>query len=219
LKGPFLLSPLGILVSGRGSNMEALIHASRQGTIPPVALVIANTACAALEKAQALGVPTRLLPSKDFADRPGFDRALSDALGEAGVELVCLAGFMRVLTPTFLERFAGRLLNVHPSLLPAFPGLHAQRQALAAGVCIAGCTVHFVDDRLDGGAIVAQAAVPVRADDDEESLSARILEEEHRVYPAAVSWVATGRVSLQGGRVHFASPFQSQGSLQSPALV
>ena len=123
-----------------------------------------------------------------------------------------------LLTATFLERFPGRVLNIHPSLLPAFPGLHAQRQALTAGVRLAGCTVHFVDAGMDSGAIVAQAAVPVRPDDDEESLSARILEQEHRLYPAAVGWVAAGRVELRDGRAKIAPHFHGEGSLQSPAL-
>jgi phosphoribosylglycinamide formyltransferase 1 len=212
------LSRLGVLVSGRGSNMEALILASRAGRIPEVALVVANASCPALERAQALGAPIQLLPSGDFPDRPSFERALLDALAHARVDLVCLAGFMRLLTPTFLDRFPGRVLNIHPSLLPAFPGLHAQRQALAAGVRIAGCTVHFVDSGVDSGGIIAQAAVAVRPDDDEESLSARILEQEHQLYPAAVAWVAERRVELREGRVHHIPPFDGQGSLQSPSL-
>jgi phosphoribosylglycinamide formyltransferase 1 len=213
------ISRLGVLVSGRGSNMEALIAAAQQGRIPTVSLVVANAPCPALDVATGLGVQSRLLSAKDFPDRPSFERALIDALTEADVDLVCLAGFMRLLTPAFLEKFPGRTLNIHPSLLPAFPGLHAQRQALAAGVRLAGCTVHFVDAGVDSGAIVAQAAVPVRPDDDEDSLSARILEEEHRLYPLAVSWVSTGRVQLFEGKVHFAPPFTSEGSLQSPHLV
>ncbi len=211
-------SSLGVLVSGRGSNMEALIHAAQRGAIPPIARVVANLPCAALDRAAALGVKASLLPSKDFPDRAAFEEALTAMLREAGVDLVCLAGFMRVLTPTFLDAFAGRVLNIHPSLLPAFPGLHAQQQALSAGVRIAGCTVHFVDARVDAGAIVAQAAVAVLPDDDEASLSARILQEEHLLYPAAVGWVATGRASLRDGRVSFDRPMTPQGALHSPAL-
>jgi formyltetrahydrofolate-dependent phosphoribosylglycinamide formyltransferase len=199
--------------------MEALILASQNGTIPSVALVVANLACPALGRAQALKVPTRLLPSGDFGDRTSFELALIDALEEAGVDLVCLAGFMRLLTPVFLTRYGGRVLNIHPSLLPAFPGLHAPRQAIAAGVRISGCTVHFVDAGLDSGAIVAQAAVPVRSDDDESSLAERILEQEHRLYPAAVGWVASRRIELRDGRAQVASPFETRGSLQSPSLT
>jgi phosphoribosylglycinamide formyltransferase-1 len=212
------LSRVGILVSGRGSNMEALIRASQSGVIPPVAQVVANLDCPALEHARALGVPARLLPSRDFADRESFERALIDVLSEAGVEMVCLAGFMRLLTSVFLSRFSGRVLNIHPSLLPAFPGLHAARQAIAAGVRISGCSVHFVDAGLDSGAIVAQAAVPVRSDDDESSLAERILEQEHLLYPAAVGWVASRRIELRDGRVQWTSPFETRGSLQSPSL-
>jgi phosphoribosylglycinamide formyltransferase-1 len=198
--------------------MEALIRASQAGRIPEVALVVANTPCFALERAEALGMPTRLLPSADFADRQSFEQALLEVLAEARVDLVCLAGFMRLLTPHFLDRFAGRVLNIHPSLLPAFPGLHAARQAVAAGVRIAGCTVHFVDAGMDSGGIIAQAAVPVESDDDEESLAARILEQEHLLYPAAVSWVAQHRIELRDGRVLVTPPFDGQGSLQSPSL-
>jgi phosphoribosylglycinamide formyltransferase-1 len=214
----FGASRIGILVSGRGSNMEALIGASRRAEIPPVAIVVGNVACPALDKAREQGIASRLIPSKEFADRPSFEHALGEVLREEGVDLVCLAGFMRVLTPTFLEAFPGGVLNIHPSLLPAFPGLRAQRQALEAGVRLAGCTVHFVEPEVDGGAIVAQAAVPVRPDDDEESLSARILEQEHRLYPAAVRWVARGEASLVDGKVVFASPFEARGTLQNPPL-
>jgi phosphoribosylglycinamide formyltransferase-1 len=197
--------------------MEALLLAARVGQIPPVALVVANAPCGALERAQAMGTPHQVLPSADFPDRPSFERALVELLAKAGVDLVCLAGFMRLLTPVFLDHFPGRVLNIHPSLLPAFPGMHAQRQALEAGVRISGCTVHFVDAGVDSGAIVAQAAVPVRPDDDEDSLSARILEQEHRLYPAAVSWVASRRAQLRDGRVQMAPPFDGQGALLSPS--
>ncbi len=191
---------LAILASGNGSNLQALLEASARREIPEIALVIANLPCRALERARAASVPARLIPHQEFASRQDFDRALLEAVRGAGADLICLAGFMRLLTPTLLDPFQGRVLNIHPSLLPAFPGLHAQRQALAAGVCIAGCTVHFVDAGTDTGAIVGQAAVPVLPSDSEESLSARILAQEHRIYPAAVGWVARGSVRLEAGR-------------------
>ncbi len=192
---------LAILVSGNGSNLTALLEASKRGEIPEVGLVIANLPCPALDRASSASVPTRLIPHQEFASREDFDRALLQAVRGAGADLICLAGFMRLLTPTLLDPFQGRIVNIHPSLLPAFPGLHAQRQALAAGVRLAGCSVHFVDAGTDTGALIAQAAVPVLPSDTEASLSERILAQEHRIYPAAVGWVARGSVRLAGGRV------------------
>jgi phosphoribosylglycinamide formyltransferase-1 len=191
---------LAVLASGNGSNLQALLDASSRGEIPRIALVVANLPCPALERAAAAAVPARLIPHQDFARREDFDRAVLEAVRGVGADLICLAGFMRLLTPTLLEPFQGRVLNIHPSLLPAFPGLHAQRQAWAAGVRVAGCTVHFVDVGTDTGAIIAQAAVPVLAGDSEASLSERILAQEHLLYPAAVGWVARGSVRLEGGR-------------------
>ncbi len=191
---------LAILVSGTGSNLQALLDAAQRGEIPKVALVIGNLPCRALERAAAASVDTRLIPHGDFSSREDFDRALLAAVREVGADLICLAGFMRLLTPALLDPFQGRVLNIHPSLLPAFPGLHAQRQALAAGARLAGCTVHFVDSGTDTGAIIAQVAVPILAGDTEESLSERILAQEHRLYPAAVGWVARGSVRLEAGR-------------------
>jgi phosphoribosylglycinamide formyltransferase-1 len=191
---------LAILASGNGSNLEALLDASARREIPEIALVIANLPCRALERARSASVPTRLIPHQEFASREAFDRALLEAVRGAGADLICLAGFMRLLTPALLDPFQGRVLNIHPSLLPAFPGLHAQRQALAAGVRVAGCSVHFVDAGTDTGAIIAQAVVPVLASDTEESLSERILAQEHRIYPAAVGWVARGKVRIEAGR-------------------
>jgi phosphoribosylglycinamide formyltransferase 1 len=210
---------LGVLVSGSGSNLQALLDACAGGDFPAeVAVVVSNKPEAyALKRAQAAGVPTVVLEHKSFASREAFDGALLAALQQAGVDLVCLAGFMRLLGRGFIEAYAGRILNVHPSLLPAFPGLHAQAQALERGVKVAGCTVHFVDTGTDTGPIIAQAAVPVLDGDDEAALTARILAEEHRLYPLAVRLVATGAVALEGGRTRVrAHPTLGELSLRSP---
>jgi len=196
-------APLAILISGRGSNMVSLVEAARQGRLgADVRLVVSNRPDApGLEAARSLGVETAVLCHRDFPDRESFDRALADLLESRGVRFVALAGFMRVLTPAFLDRFPGRVVNIHPALLPSFPGVHAQRQALEYGVRVTGCTVHFVDAGTDTGAIIAQAAVPVEDGDDEETLSARILAAEHQVYPSALEDVLKGRLRIQGRRV------------------
>jgi phosphoribosylglycinamide formyltransferase 1 len=179
---------LGILISGRGSNMQAILDAVRQGELDArVGIVVSNVAAAAgLARAKAVGIPTVVIDHKGFSTREAFDRAVVDELKKHEVDLVCLAGFMRLLSPVFVRAFPGRILNIHPSLLPSFPGLDAQRQALEHGVRVSGCTVHIVDEELDHGPIVLQTAVPVREDDTEELLSSRILEEEHRAYPKAI---------------------------------
>lgn len=194
---------IAVLVSGSGTNLQAILDAANRGELgAEVRLVVSNVAgVRALERAEAAGVPTRVLVHREFPSREAYDEALASCLGEARVELVALAGFMRIVTPRFLQAFPGRVLNIHPSLLPAFPGLHAQRQALEHGVKVSGCTVHFVDEGCDTGAIIAQAAVPVLEGDDEAALTARILVEEHRLYPAALRAVAKGQVELQGRRV------------------
>jgi len=194
---------LGVLVSGGGTNLQALLDACARPDYPAeVALVLSNVPTAgALERARKADVPAKVVDHKAFGSRTDFEQALGEALAGAGVELVCLAGFMRLLSADLLGRYPGRVLNIHPSLLPAFTGLHAQRQALERGVKVAGCTVHFVDAGTDTGPIIAQAAVPVLPGDDEASLSARILQEEHRLYPLAVKLVATGAVRLEGRRV------------------
>lgn len=195
--------PIGVLVSGRGSNLQALLDACAAPDFPArVAVVISDREHApALERARAAGVEAVWINPKDFASRESFDAALVRELEKRQVGLVCNAGFMRILSHVYVQAFAGRALNIHPSLLPAFPGLHAQRQALEHGAKVAGCTVHFVDEAVDAGPIVLQAAVPVEADDTEETLSARILKEEHRIYPAAVRLFAEGRLTLVGRRV------------------
>ena len=191
---------VGVLASGRGSNLQAILDATSREDFPARVVVVVSDRerAAALERAARAGVPAVFLNPKDFADRAAYDLALERVLREHRVELVCLAGFMRILTAPFVRAFAGRILNIHPALLPAFPGLDAQRQALEYGVRISGATVHFVDEGVDTGPIVLQASVPVHHDDTEESLSARILVEEHRLYPEAVRLFALGRVHVAG---------------------
>lgn len=194
---------IGILLSGRGSNFEALADSVAAGRIPgaEIALVISNREAApGVEKARARGIPAKVIPSKGL-EREAYDRLVVEALREARVDLVCLAGYMRLLSPYFVAAFRNRILNIHPSLLPSFPGLEAQRQALEHGVKFSGCTVHFVDENLDAGPILAQAVVAVRDDDTAESLAARILAEEHRIYTEAVRIVLEGRYRLEGRRV------------------
>ena len=188
---------VGVLASGRGSNLQAILDATRLPEFPArVVVVIADRERAmALERAAAAGVPGVFLDPKAYGDREAYDAALLACLDAHGVELVCLAGFMRILGAAFVRRLRGRLINIHPSLLPAFPGLHAQRQALEHGVKVAGVTVHFVDEGVDTGPIIAQASVPVRDDDTEESLSERILVQEHRLYPDVIRRFAEGDLS------------------------
>ncbi len=195
--------PVGVLISGRGTNLQALINASAEPAYPAeIVLVVSNVAEAAgLARSEKTGIATQIIEHGDYPDRAAFDRAMDRTLRAAGVELVCLAGFMRVLTPAFCAAWRDRLINVHPSLLPAFKGLHAQAQALAAGVRVSGCTVHFVRPEIDSGPIIVQAVVPVRATDDAEALAARILVQEHRCYPLAVRLIAEGRVRVEGERV------------------
>jgi phosphoribosylglycinamide formyltransferase-1 len=196
---------LGILLSGRGSNFLALHAAIARGELPAtIAVVVSNLADApGLARAGALGLATACVPAAAFASRAEQEEAILAALAGHRADWVCLAGFMRLLSPRFVGAYPQRVLNIHPSLLPAFPGLHAQRQALAHGVRISGCTVHFVDDGLDSGPIVAQRAVPVRDDDDEASLSARILEQEHVAYPEALRRLITEPWRVEGRRVRF----------------
>lgn len=193
---------LGVLISGRGSNLQAIIDAIADGRLDAViAVVIANRADAAgVARAAAAGIPTLVRDHRGFANRADYDRTLVADLRQHGVGLVCLAGFMRLLSPTFIEAFPNAVLNVHPSLLPAFPGVDAQAQALAHGVKVAGCTVHFVTPDLDAGPIIRQAAVAVHADDTAATLAARILVEEHRLYPAAIAAVLRGHWRLDGRR-------------------
>ncbi|HXN22631.1 MAG TPA: phosphoribosylglycinamide formyltransferase [Candidatus Dormibacteraeota bacterium] len=194
---------IGVLLSGRGSNFEALAESITRGRIPgaEIAVVISNRdAAPGIERAQRRGIEALVVPSKGL-EREAYDRQVAAVLNEKQVELVCLAGYMRLLSPYFVAAFPNRILNIHPSLLPAFPGLEAQRQALEFGVKVSGCTVHFVDENLDAGPIILQAAVGVRDTDTVESLSARLLAEEHRIYSEAVRIVLENRYRIEGRRV------------------
>lgn len=197
------MKKLGILISGRGSNMVALADAMRDGRIPDaqIALVVSNVETAGgLAKAQERGLPTVVLNHRGKT-REEHDRAMAAELRQHEVDLICLAGYMRLLSPWFIREFPQRILNIHPSLLPAFTGLNAQEQAVEYGVKFSGCTVHFVDEELDHGAIIRQAVVPVFPQDDEHSLSSRILAEEHKVYAKAVALVLSGKYHIEGRRV------------------
>jgi len=194
---------IGVLLSGRGSNFEALADSISAGRIPKaeIALVLSNRDGApGIDRARARGLATRVIPSKGL-EREAYDRLVVAALREAKVDLICLAGYMRLLSPYFVAAFPQRILNIHPSLLPSFPGLESQKQALEYGVKVAGCTVHFVDENLDAGPIVMQAVVPVEDGDTEDSLGARILKEEHRIYSEAVKIILEGNYKIEGRRV------------------
>jgi phosphoribosylglycinamide formyltransferase-1 len=195
-----------ILISGRGSNMEAVVRAAKAERWPArIAAVISNKADAkGLEFAQAHGIPTAVVPNKDYASRDEFDAALQEVIDSFSPDLVVLAGFMRILTARFVEHYAGRMLNIHPSLLPLFPGLHTHQQAINAGVAEHGATVHFVTAELDHGPVVARATVPVLPGDTEDTLSARVLVEEHKLYPRAIRMFVENRLSIFGGDVRIA---------------
>jgi len=205
-----------ILISGRGSNMRAILEAN----LPiRVACVMSNDPGAAgLDTARSLGVATDAIDHRAFPDRAGFDARLAEAIDRHAPDVVVLAGFMRILTPGFVARYLGRLVNIHPSLLPSFPGLHTHERALAAGVRVHGCTVHYVTPELDAGPIIIQAAVPVLPADDASRLAQRVLAQEHRIYPQALRWIASGRVRLgTDGRVIHADA-RGEGALIAPAL-
>jgi len=194
---------IGVLLSGRGSNFEALAESVAAGRIPnaEIAIVISNReGTPGIDRAKARGIGTRVIPSKGLV-RETYDRQVAAVLDEHKVDLVCLAGYMRLLSPYFVAKFPNRILNIHPSLLPSFPGLESQRQALEYGVKFAGCTVHFVDENLDAGPIIVQSVIPVKDDDTEASLSERILKEEHRIYSEAVRIVLEGKYRIAGRRV------------------
>jgi phosphoribosylglycinamide formyltransferase-1 len=209
---------VGVLASGSGTNLQALIDAAARGELGPAALALVGVnvpGCGARARAEAAGLATVVIDHRAFAARAEFDRALLAALRRHEVELVVLAGFMRLLGAELLDAFPGRVINIHPALLPAFPGVHAQRQAFERGVKLAGCTVHFVDAGVDSGPLIAQAAVPVRDDDDEAALGRRILAEEHRLLPAVVRALAEGRVHAGGRRVRVDGAPPTRGSLRS----
>ncbi len=208
-----------VLISGRGTNLQALIGACADPSFPAeICLVVSNRPDAAgLRRADAAGLATRVIDHKEFADRRSFEEALDAALQEAQAEFICTAGFMRVLTEWFVERWRDRQINIHPSLLPVFPGLDTHARALAAGVRLAGCTAHFVRTEVDAGPIIVQAAVPVLPADDEETLAARVLVAEHRIYPLALRLIAEGRVEVVDERVHIDGSADTQGMLMNPA--
>ena len=210
-----------ILISGRGSNMEALIAARDAGNLPVnIAAVISNRPDAqGLETAAKAGIATHYVDHKGFAGREAFDAALAECIDCFKPDLVVLAGFMRILSDGFVSHYAGRLMNIHPSLLPSFPGLHTHQRALEEGVRIHGCTVHFVTPTLDHGPVIIQAAVPVLDGDDEAALAARILVQEHKVYPQAVRWFAEGKLQLDGGRVKLAAELVDDVAFISPQLA
>jgi phosphoribosylglycinamide formyltransferase 1 len=219
--GEVMKRRVAILISGRGSNMVALIEAARENDFPAeIVVVISNRSDAGgLEKAQASGIPTLTIESKPFGkDRAAFEAALQSTLDQHKVELICLAGFMRLFTAQFVQRWQGRMLNIHPSLLPSFPGLEPQAQALRAGVKISGATVHFVIPETDAGPIVMQGAVAVCDDDTPQTLAARIVAIEHRIYPAALRLVASDKIRLEGDLCKTAGSPDSGDRLISPAI-
>jgi phosphoribosylglycinamide formyltransferase-1 len=211
---------VAILISGRGSNMMALIEAARANDYPAeiVSIVASRPDAAGLAWAKAQGLPTVAIDHKSYATREAFDEAVHAALTEARADLIALAGFMRIQSAAFVHKWQGRQLNIHPSLLPLFKGLHPHKQALDAGVKISGCSVHFVTEEMDSGPIVAQAAVPVLDGDTPETLAARILVAEHKLYPHALALVASGRATLDGGRVSLGSTAGRPDELFSPQL-
>jgi phosphoribosylglycinamide formyltransferase-1 len=194
---------IAVLISGSGSNLQAIIDASEKGEIPcRVGIVISNKADAyGLSRARKHGIPTEVVDHKGFATREEFDARLAEVIRGSGADLVCLAGFMRILTPVIIRAFPNRILNIHPALLPSFPGTHGPGQALAYGVRFSGCTVHFLDEGVDTGPIIVQAIVPVYDDDTEDTLAARILVQEHRIYPMAIRLFFSGRLAFEGRKV------------------
>jgi phosphoribosylglycinamide formyltransferase-1 len=209
---------VGVLISGRGSNLKALIDACAMSDFPAsIACVISNRADAGgLDHAAQAGIPTKVIPHRSFPDREAFDQALDATLRQSGVELVCLAGFMRLLTTGFVAAWRDRMINIHPSLLPSFPGLHTHERVIAAGNRVTGCTVHYVRAEMDTGPIIVQAAVPVRPDDDPDRLAARVLAAEHRAYPLALRLVAEGRTRVVGERVEISGASAPAETLLNP---
>lgn len=209
---------VAVLISGSGTNLQALLDAAVNPEFPAeIVLVMSNKADAfGLERAARMGVPTHVISHKDYSSREAFDDAMHAALEANNIELVCLAGFMRLLTPEFTAKWDGRMINIHPSLLPSFKGLHTHERALEAGVKFAGCTVHFVVPEMDAGPIIIQAAVPIHQDDTADSLRARVLESEHVLYPKALAWLARGQLRVDGQRVRVDGDVLVGASLVNP---
>jgi len=213
---------IGALASGGGSNLQSIIDRCSDGSLAAeVVLVVSNNPDAgALQRASRAGIAAECIDHRGYASREDFDRAVVASLRAADVDLIVLAGFMRLISDVFIEAFPGRIMNIHPALLPAFPGLHVQRKALEYGARFAGCTVHFVDGGVDTGPIIIQAVVPVLDDDSEETLSARILEQEHRIYPRAIELFAEGRLKIEGRRVRIVPPLpHSPDAMVNPPLI
>jgi phosphoribosylglycinamide formyltransferase-1 len=204
-----------ILISGRGSNMQAVLGANLNATV--AAVISNNPAARGLQIARGAGLDARVVNHRDYPDRVNFDRHLADVIADYRPDLIVLAGFMRILSAEFIARFGGRIMNIHPSLLPAFPGLDTHRRALEEGVRLHGCTVHFVTSALDRGPIIIQSAVPVLTDDDEERLAARVLEQEHAIYPQAIRWFLDDKLTIDGNRVKLSVERQAGGALTCPA--
>ncbi len=212
---------LAVLVSGSGSNLQSIIDKSEAGVLDAeVVLVISNKAGAyGLERAARHGIPTTVLDHTAFNSREAFDEAMIAAIREAGADTVILAGFMRLLTPGFLEAFPGRVVNIHPALLPSFPGVHGQADAADYGVKLSGATVHFVDEKMDSGPVIIQAAVPVTPGEGGDALGARILAYEHRIFPQAIQWLSQGRLRIEGRHVLLGGPVGAPAELHGPGLV
>ncbi|GAB4262963.1 phosphoribosylglycinamide formyltransferase [Deferrisoma sp.] len=211
---------LGVLVSGSGSNLQAILDAAASGRLDAEVRVVVsdNPAAFGLERARRAGVPAEVVPWSPDRPREDHDEAVVEALRRHGVDTVALAGYMRLVTARLLGAFPGRVLNIHPALLPAFPGLHVHEKVIAHGAKFSGCTVHFVDEGMDTGPIVCQAVVPVRDDDTPETLAARILREEHRIYPQALQYLAEGRLRVEGRRVLLDPPSPGSGTLHNPSV-
>lgn len=215
--------PIAVLLSGSGSNLQAIIDRREQGVLSAsIALVISNNPDAyGLQRARQHGLQTLVLGHENFSSREEYDRQVIAAIKDVGAELVVLAGFMRLLSAEFVRAFPNRILNIHPALLPSFPGLHGQKQAFDYKVSISGATVHFVDEELDHGPIIIQAAVPAKPDDDEHSLAKRILKLEHRIYPQAIEWFSQGRISISGRQVQITKADKDPADIQKlqPCLI
>jgi phosphoribosylglycinamide formyltransferase-1 len=214
------LLKLGVLISGGGSNLQSIIDHIENGTLhAEIKIVISNNPQAyGLVRAKNAGIPCAVLNHRDYAGREEFDRELIRTLKDANVDLIVLAGFMRILTSSFLNAFSEKIINIHPALLPAFPGTHVQQQALDYGVKFSGCTVHFVDEGVDSGPIIIQAIVPVHPDDTAETLAARILKEEHKIYPQAIRYFTEGRITKKGRRIDIADAGIPNTSMHNPLL-
>ena len=207
--------PLVVLISGSGSNLQAIIDGARQDLPVDIRAVISNRDDAyGLERAGRAGIETRVLDHRKFSDRESYDRSLADLVESYEPELVVLAGFMRILTPGFVRRFQGRMINIHPSLLPKYRGLHTHQRALDAGDSMHGASVHFVTEKLDGGPVILQARVPVLSGDDADILAARVLKKEHIIYPMVVRWIAEGKIRMRDGRI-----FKDGRELEAPAIL